>query len=135
MALNRRHPKPGLLHHSDRGSQYAATAYQQHLGPAGMAGSMSPRGNCWNNACVESFFGMLKRELIHHRQYRTREEPRRRSLNTLKCFIIGSAATRPSAISRRRNLKRGWQLHNPVSTKSGEDQGLTPVQGAWLIFD
>jgi len=74
MAIRHRTPKAGLLHHSDRGSQYAATAYQQLLTTHGMTGSMSRRGNCWDNACVESFFGTLKRELIYHRQYRTREE-------------------------------------------------------------
>ena len=74
MALTNRTPKAGLHHHSDRGSQYAATAYQQLLTTHGMTGSMSCRGNCWDNACVESFFGTLKRELICHRQYRTRDE-------------------------------------------------------------
>jgi len=74
MAIRHRAPTSGLLHHSDRGSQYAATAYQQLLTTHGMTGSMSRRGNCWDNACVESFFGTLKRELISHRQYRTREE-------------------------------------------------------------
>jgi putative transposase len=74
MAIRRRTPSAGLLHHSDRGSQYVATAYQQLLTTHGMAGSMSRRGNCWDNACVESFFGTLKRELIYHRQYRTRDE-------------------------------------------------------------
>jgi len=74
MAIRHRTPKAGLLHHSDRGSQYAATAYQQLLTTHGMTGSMSRRGNCWDNACVESFFGTLKRELIYHRQYRTRDE-------------------------------------------------------------
>ncbi len=76
MALQRRQPNPGLLHHSDRGSQYAAIAYQQALTVAGITASMSRKGNCWDNACVESFFGTFKRELIHHRQYRTREEAR-----------------------------------------------------------
>ncbi len=74
MAIRHRTPKAGLLHHSDRGSQYAAMAYQQLLTTHGMTGSMSRRGNCWDNACVESFFGTLKRELIYHRQYRTRDE-------------------------------------------------------------
>ena len=64
MAIRHRTPKAGLLHHSDRGSQYAATAYQQLLTTHGMTGSMSRRGHCWDNACVESFFGTLKRELI-----------------------------------------------------------------------
>ena len=59
MAIHRRTPNAGLLHHSDRGSQYAATAYQQLLTTHGMASSMSRRGNCWDNACVESFFGTL----------------------------------------------------------------------------
>jgi transposase InsO family protein len=74
MAIRHRTPNAGLLHHSDRGSQYAATAYQQLLTTHGMTGSMSRRGNCWDNACVESFFGTLKRELIAHRQYQTRDE-------------------------------------------------------------
>jgi putative transposase len=74
MALHQRAPKAGLLHHSDRGSQYAATSYQPLLATHGIAGSMSRRGNCWDNACVESFFGTLKRELVSHRQYRTRDE-------------------------------------------------------------
>ena len=74
MALQPRTPKAGLLHPSDRGSQYAATAYQQLLTTHGMPGSMSRRGNCWDNACVESFFGTLKRERIYHRQCRTRDE-------------------------------------------------------------
>ena len=74
MALANRTPTAGLLHHSDRDSQYAATASQQLLTTHGMTGSMSRRGNCWDNACVESFFGTLKRELIYPRQYRTRDE-------------------------------------------------------------
>jgi len=74
MALQHRAPKAGLLHHSDRGSQYAATAYQQMLTTYDITGSMSRRGNCWDNARVESFFGTLKRELIYHRQYCTRDE-------------------------------------------------------------
>ncbi len=86
MALHRRQPKPGLLHHSDQGSQYAAAAYPQCLTTAGIIGSMSRRGNCWDNACVESFFGTLKRELIHHCQYRTREEARQEIFEYLEVF-------------------------------------------------
>jgi putative transposase len=74
MALQHRTPTTGLLHHSDRGSQYAATRYQHLLTTHGLTPSMSRRGNCWDNACVESFFGTLKRELVYHRQYRTRDE-------------------------------------------------------------
>ena len=74
MALANRSPRAGLLHHSDRGSQYAATSYPLLRTTHGITTRMSRRGNCWDNACVESFFGTLKRELIYHRQYRTRDE-------------------------------------------------------------
>ncbi|MCC6965260.1 MAG: IS3 family transposase [Nitrospira sp.] len=74
MALTTRQPQAGLLHHSDRGSQYAARPYQQVLTTHGITASMSRKGNCWDNACVESFFGTLKRELVYHRRYATREE-------------------------------------------------------------
>lgn len=74
MALTTRQPTAGLLHHSDRGSQYAAGPYQQLLTAHGITTSMSRLGNCWDNACVESFFGTLKRELVYHRQYTTRRE-------------------------------------------------------------
>ena len=74
MALTNRAPTAGLLHHSDRGSQYAATSYQRVLAASGLSPSMSRKGNCWDNACVESFFGTLKRELVYHRRYMTRAE-------------------------------------------------------------
>lgn len=86
MALQRRHPKTGLVHHSDQGSQYAATVYQQQLTTYGITGSMSRRGNCWDNACVESFFGTLKRELIYHRQYRTRDEATQEIFEYIEVF-------------------------------------------------
>lgn len=62
-ALAVRNPPPGLIHHSDRGTQYASTAYQALLKENSIECSMSRRGNCWDNACVESFFSTLKREL------------------------------------------------------------------------
>lgn len=76
MALQNRKPAAGLLHHSDRGSQYASGDYQQLLSEAAMRCSMSRKGNCWDNAPVESFFSTLKRERVHHRRYRTRAEAR-----------------------------------------------------------
>ena len=74
MALANRTPLAGLLHHSDRGSQDAATRYQQVLATRGITASMSRKGNCWDNACIERFFGTLKRELVYHRRYATRNE-------------------------------------------------------------
>jgi putative transposase len=73
-ALATRRPRPGLLHHSDRGIQYACTAYQAVLHRAGLVASMSRRGDCWDNAVVESFFASLKVERLHERRYATREE-------------------------------------------------------------
>lgn len=74
MAINLRKPPPGLIQHSDRGSQYASHAYQALLKQHGMIGSMSRKGNCWDNAPVERFFSSLKREWTGDRLYRTREE-------------------------------------------------------------
>jgi transposase InsO family protein len=74
MAINLRKPSPGLIHHSDRGSQYASHAYQALLQQHGMICSMSRKGNCWDNAPVERFFSSLKREWTGDRLYRTRQE-------------------------------------------------------------
>ena len=65
MALKSRKPPQGLLHHSDRGSQYASADYQRALEQRGIRCSMSRKGNCWDNAVVESFFSSLKMELVH----------------------------------------------------------------------
>jgi len=74
MAINLRKPPPGLIHHSDRGSQYASHTYQKLLKQHGMIASMSRKGNCWDNAPVERFFSSLKREWTGDRLYRTRKE-------------------------------------------------------------
>jgi transposase InsO family protein len=74
MALMQRKPGKGLLHHSDRGNQYASHAYQHLLADAGGHCSMSRKGNCYDNAVVESFFATLKRERVYQRNYQTRLE-------------------------------------------------------------
>ena len=86
MALWRRKPSTELLHHSDRGVQYASGDYQRLLGKHGIACSMSRKGNCWDNACVESFFGTLKKELVHHRRYATREEAKQEIFEYIEVF-------------------------------------------------
>ena len=86
MALQRRRPLPGLMHHSDRGSQYAAGAYQKRLAEHGIVCSMSRKGNCWDNAPMESFFHTLKTELVHHRDYLTRDEARRDIFEYIEVF-------------------------------------------------
>ena len=74
MAISRRQPKSGLLHHSDRGSQYTAQPYQDLLKQHHCQVSMSRKGNCWDNAPMESFFATLKNELIYHHSYQTRTQ-------------------------------------------------------------
>jgi len=86
MALKRRRPLPGLMHHSDRGSQYAAGAYRKRLAEHGIVCSMSRKGNCWDNAPMESFFHTLKTELVHHRDYQTRDEARRDIFEFIEIF-------------------------------------------------
>ncbi len=74
IALLARKPQKGLLYHSDRGSQYASNDYQRLLRDNKITCSMSRKGNCYDNACMESFFATLKQELVYHRQYQTRRE-------------------------------------------------------------
>ena len=76
MALNQRQPERGLVHHSDRGVQYASAAYRDALADHGLVASMSRRGNCYDNAAMEAFWSSLKNELVHRRRFRTREEAR-----------------------------------------------------------
>lgn len=76
-AYEREKPEADVLHHSDRGSQYASKEYQDKLKDYNMVGSMSRKGNCWDNACIESFHSVIKRELIHLEQYSTRAQAQR----------------------------------------------------------
>lgn len=76
MAIGRRRPPRGLVHHSDRGSQYASMEYRSLLDASGFLCSMSGKGNCYDNATKESFFHTLKTEVVAHENYSTREEAR-----------------------------------------------------------
>ena len=73
-AVRNKRPPPGLIHHSDRGSQYCAHDYRNLVEQFGMQASMSRRGNCYDNAPMESFWGSLKNELVHHQRYATRAD-------------------------------------------------------------
>ena len=76
MAIVRQRPAPGLVHHADRGVQYAAHGYRIRLRHHGMVCSMSRKGDCWDNAPMESFFATLKGELVEEADYETRDEAR-----------------------------------------------------------
>jgi transposase InsO family protein len=86
MALRARRPAAGLVHHSDRGCQYASDEYQRGLAAAGLVCSMSRKGDCWDNAVAESFFATLKTELVHDARWKTRDEARAAVFHYIEVF-------------------------------------------------
>jgi len=86
MVMWRRHPEAGLIVHSDRGSQYASKAYRRLLDANGFVGSMSRKGDCWDNAVAESFFASLKKERVQWRNYQTRAEAQQDILDYIVMF-------------------------------------------------
>lgn len=86
MALTRRKPSAGLIHHSDQGVQYTCKAYQKDLQEAGIVVSMSRKGMPYDNAVMESFFASLKQELTHHEQFKDRDEARCKVFDYIEVF-------------------------------------------------
>lgn len=86
MAIWRRRPQPGLIAHSDRGSQYCSQQYQALLSAHGVLCSMSKKGDCYDNAAMESFFHSLKVERVHHRRYETREQAKQDVFEYIEVF-------------------------------------------------
>jgi len=85
-AIARRNVRPDLMHHSDRGGQYAATEYQKLLKKTKMICSMSRKGDCWDNAPMESFFATLKTELVYREQFKTRKEAKAKIFEYIEVF-------------------------------------------------
>jgi putative transposase len=115
MALQRRPPRPGLIHHSDRGSQYTDQRYQALLQQHGIQASMNGAGSWYDNAPMESFFGTLKSELVHHRTYASRAEARSDLFYYIEAFYN----------RRRRHSSLGYfspeayeQLHHEHTTEA-----------------
>lgn len=86
MAVGRKQPDPGLISHSDRGSQYCSLEYQKLLDRLDMKASMSRKGNCYDNAPMESFWGTLKNELVYHHRYTTRNKAIREITEYIEVF-------------------------------------------------
>jgi len=86
VAIQRRRPEAGLLHHSDRGCQYTSAEYRDALTSLGVTVSMSRTGNCWDNAVAESFFATLKNELVYRRKWRNRHELRSAAFEYVEVF-------------------------------------------------
>ena len=103
MAIWQRRPKAGLIHHSDRGSQYASKAFRRLLKAHGFRGSMSRKGDCWDNAVVESFFGSLKQERVQWQSYQTRYEAQQDILDYISMFY------------------NSWRLHSYLGYVSPND--------------
>lgn len=85
-AVIRHRPPKGLIHHSDQGSQYCSEAYIKEIEKNGIVRSMSRKGNCWDNACAETFFSTIKSERLHHRTYKDIEEARKDIFWYIECF-------------------------------------------------
>ena len=136
MAVGQRLPGPGLLQHSDRGSQYTSDDYQRALRAHGIECSFSGRGNCWDNAVVESFFGTLKRELIYRRSWPTRDEAaaaiheyievfynRRRRHTTLG----GKSPAEYEALGEGGLIRQRSETVHRIDARSGRARGLAAV--------
>jgi len=87
-AIWRTRPRRGVMCHSDRGVQYASQKYRSLLKKQGFIQSMSRKGNCWDDACMESFFGTLKTELVYHEKYKTRHQAKSSIFDYVKSFYI-----------------------------------------------
>lgn len=113
MALLGKRPAPGLILHSDRGSQYCAHDYQQQIAAAGLRPSMSRKGNCYDNAPMESFWGTLKNELVHHRRFHTRREAQEAITEYIEIFY-----------NRQRRHSRLGDLAPAVFAREQEKQAI-----------
>jgi transposase InsO family protein len=118
MALGRRRPPRGLLHHSDRGSQYASGDYQRVLTTHGIVGSMSRRGNCWDNAVAESFFATLKVELAHEAHWATRAQAHAEVFEYLEGFYNGQRRHSALGYLSPVAFERQWATTAPPSTEN-----------------
>lgn len=112
MAVDQRRPKPGLIHHSDQGILYSSGSYLSLLAKYGMLRSMSGKGNCYDNAVAESFFSSLKNEIIHHRDYRTRDEARTEIFDYIELFY------------NRKRLHQSLDYQTPMKYESESEKVL-----------
>ena len=145
MALGRRRPPQGLLHHSDRGSQYASADYRRALRAHGIVCSMSRRGNCWDNAVAESFFATLKVELAHEADWATRGQARGEVFEYIEQFYNGQRRHSALGYLSPLTFERRWATEggttamaaspaiaggSPETTRSVEAPGSTRTRGA-----
>jgi transposase InsO family protein len=132
MALQRRRPPRGVLHHSDRGSQYASGPYQRMLAAHGIVASMSRRGNCWDNAVAESFFATLKVELAHDAHWATRAQAQADLFEYIECFYNGRRRHSALGYLSPAAFERQWATARERREEAGspEAPGSTIARGA-----
>lgn len=111
-AVRKHRPQEGLIHHSDRGVQYCSNDYQNYLRKHKMICSMSRKGDCYDNACAETFFSAIKCEMLYHKKYKTREEARRDIFWYIEIFYN----------RKRRHQTLGYKT--PVQFKQMHFEGL-----------
>ena len=138
-ALQTRRPRPGLICHSDRGSQYCAWDYQQRLHQHGLQPSMSRRGNCYDNAPIESFWGTLKTELVHSRRFQTRQQAIDQITQYIELVLQPPAHPSPVGLFITRRLRTAllsisirqnvipWRPFLPTDLSMGTHQVTRPV--------
>lgn len=134
-AYTAKRPKKGLLHHSDRGSQYASAEYRKRLKKYHMKASMSRKGNCYDNACIESFHSLLKKEFIYCTKFKTKEQAKHEIFQYIEFFITASESTVRWVMFRLssllRNLKRE-NTHNSLFCVHFLDGG--PISKRSLLY-
>jgi transposase InsO family protein len=114
MAIDQRWPKPSLIVHSDRGSQFASAAFRQTLATHKLVASMSRKGNCYDNAFIESFWSTLKYETVYHRRFATRAEARTAIFDYIETFY------------NRTRLHSSLGYVSPVTFESQQNQKQSP---------
>jgi putative transposase len=120
-AVAAKRPTKGLIHHSDRGSQYCSYDFRNFLEQFGMIASMSRKGNCYDNAPMESFWGTLKQELTHHRRYKTRQEALRDITKYIEIFYN----------RQRRQARLGFL--SPTASPGSGNNGYLTIYSALLV--
>ncbi len=112
MAIWRRRPAPGLIFHSDRGSQYCSALFRKTLKAYGVLSSMSKKGDCWDNAPAESFFASLKKDRIYWRHYHTREEAKQDIFDYLEMFYNSERLHSSLGYVSPREFENAWLIAN-----------------------
>jgi putative transposase len=125
MAVARRRPGPGLIHHSDQGSQYVSLAFGQATRDAGIARSMGSRGDCYDNAVAESFFATLKKELVYRRSWPTRRELTTEAFEYIEAFYNRTGRHSTLGMLSRRDFENSTLRQHGASLAASR---LAPIQ-------